>query len=74
MGFKHNFVDLSTCTSRRKNQRVNFYEQKIPSLMDGEDGIPARALGQSTPLDLQLDVERNPDIFRMISFIWHLKT
>ena len=74
MGFKHNFVDLSTCTSRRKNQRVNFYEQKIPSLMDGEDGIPARALGQSTPLDLQLDVESNPDIFRMISFIWHLKT
>ena len=74
MGFKHNFVDLSTCTSRRKNQRVNFYEQKIPSLMDGEDGIPARALGQSTPLDLHLDVERNPDIFRMISFIWHLKT
>ena len=37
--------------------------------MDGEDGIPARALGQSTPLDLQLDVESNPDIFRMISFI-----
>ena len=52
MGSKHNFVDLSTCTSRRKNQRVNFYEQKIPSLMDGEDGIPARAMVQPTPLDL----------------------
>ena len=51
MDFKHNFVDLSTCTSRRKNQRVNFYEQKIPRLMDGEDGIPARALGQRTPFE-----------------------
>ena len=54
---------------QKKNQRVNFYEQKIPSPVDGEDGIPARALGQPTPLDLHLDLERNPDIFRMTSFI-----
>ena len=59
---------------QKKNQGVNFYEQKIPSPMDGEDGIPARALGQPTPLDLHLDLERNPDIFRMTSLIWHLKT
>ena len=37
--------------------------------MDGEDGIPARALSQPSPLDLHLLLERNPDIFRMISFI-----
>ena len=37
--------------------------------MDIEDGIPARALGLPTPLDLHLLLERNPDIFRMISFI-----
>ena len=37
--------------------------------MDGEDGIPARAMVQPTPLDLHLDLKRNPDIFRMISFI-----
>ena len=37
--------------------------------MDGEDGIPARALGLPTPLDLHLLLERNTDIFRMISFI-----
>ena len=37
--------------------------------MDGEDGIPARALGQPTPLDLHLDLERNPDIFRMTTLI-----
>lgn len=68
MGFKHYFVDLSTCTSRGKNQRVNL-RKKIPSLMDIEDGIPARALGLPTPLDLHLLLERNPDIFRVISFI-----
>ena len=37
--------------------------------MNGENGIPARALGLPTPLDLHLLLERNPHIFRMISFI-----
>ena len=37
--------------------------------MDGDNGILARALGLPTPLDLHLFLERNPDIFRMISFI-----
>ena len=45
------------------------YQKKIPSLMDGEDGIPVRALGLPTPLDLHLLLERNPHKFRMISFI-----
>ena len=37
--------------------------------MDIDDGIPARALDLPTPLDLHLLLERNPDIFRVISFI-----
>ena len=54
---------------QKKKTNELIYEQKIPSFMDGEDGIPARALGLPTPLDLHLLLERNTDIFRMISFI-----
>ena len=48
------------------------YEIISYSLMGGEEGIRALALGllgEPTPLGFTLLLERHPDIFRMTSFI-----